>query len=127
MAKGLKDLLTEAKARITEISTAQAEAVHERGDATLFLDVREPGEYESGRIPGALLIPRGTLEPRAAADSPARDSQLSDPARPIIAYCGSGARSAFAADTLQELGFTNVRSMAGGFQAWQTESRPIED
>lgn len=126
MAKGMKDLLTEAKARITEISTAQAEAVLERGDATLFLDVREPGEFENGRIPDALLIPRGTLEPRAAADSPARDSQLSDPSRPIIAYCGSGARSAFAAVTLQALGFTNVQSMAGGFQAWQNESRPVE-
>jgi rhodanese-related sulfurtransferase len=127
MAKGLKDLLTEAKARITEISTAQAEAVHERGDATLFLDVREPGEFAKSHIAGALLIPRGTLEPKAAADSPARDSQLSDPSRPIIAYCGSGARSAFAAQTLQELGFTNVQSMAGGFQAWEAESRPVQD
>ena len=71
-------------------------------------------------------MPRGILEAKAACDSPARDTQLSDPSRPIIAYCASAARSAFAAQTLQELGFSNVRSMAGGFLAWQSESRPVE-
>ena len=67
----------------------------------------------------------GILEPKAALDSPARDSQLSDPERPIITYCGSGARSALAAATLQQLGFSQVRSLAGGFQAWTQEGRPI--
>ncbi|HKJ23452.1 MAG TPA: rhodanese-like domain-containing protein [Myxococcota bacterium] len=126
MAKGMRELLAEARARIVEIDTAEAEAVLARDERTLFLDVRESEEFAQGHVPGALLIPRGMLEPKAAADSPARDSQLADPERPIVAYCGSGARSALAAVTLAELGFTHVRSMAGGFQAWAAESRPID-
>jgi rhodanese-related sulfurtransferase len=126
MAKGMRELLTEARARIVEIDTAEAQEVLGRSEDTLFLDVREAEEYAQGHVPGALLVPRGMLEPKAAADSPARDSQLTDPQRPIVAYCGSGARSALAAVTLAELGFTNVRSMAGGFQAWQRESRPVD-
>jgi len=126
MAKGMRELLAEARARIVEIDTAEAQGLLGLREDTLFLDVREPEEWAQGHLPGALRIPRGMLEPKAAADSPARDSQLSDPQRPIVAYCGSGARSAFAAVTLAELGFTNVRSMAGGFQAWERESRPID-
>ena len=126
MAKGMQQLLSEARARIQEIDTESAAAETASRPDTLVLDVREGEEYAQGRIPGALLIPRGVLEPKAAADSPARDSQLGDPARPIIVYCGSGARSALAAVTLQELGFRNVRSMAGGFQAWSREDRVVE-
>lgn len=126
MAKGMKQLLSEARGRIQEIDTESTAAEISTRPDTLLLDVREGEEFAGGRIPGSLLIPRGLLEPKAAADSPARDSQLGDPARPIIVYCGSGARSALAAVTLQELGFRNVRSMAGGFQAWSQEERPVE-
>lgn len=126
MAKGMKDLLEEARARITEIDTAAAAELLEGDGDTLFLDVREPDEWQSGRLPGAHPVPRGLLEPRAAHDSPARDPELSDPERTIVIYCGTGARSAFAAATLQELGFRDVRSMAGGIRAWQSESRPLE-
>ncbi|NNL68265.1 MAG: hypothetical protein HKP30_18595 [Myxococcales bacterium] len=126
MAKGMQELLNEARARIQEIDTESAAAEIASRPDTLVLDVREGEEYAQGRIPGSLLIPRGVLEPKAAADSPARDSQLGDHARPIIVYCGSGARSALAAVTLQELGFRNVRSMAGGFQAWSREDRVVE-
>lgn len=126
MAKGMKELLAEARARISEIDTTQASEILERGGDTLFLDVREPEEFGSGHLPGAHPVPRGLLEPRAAADSPARDSELCDPERAIVVYCGTGARSALAAVTLEELGFSNVSSMAGGIQTWQKESRPIE-
>lgn len=125
MAKGMKELLAEARARIVEIDTGQAAESLGR-ESVLLLDVREPEEFAAGHLPGAVSVPRGMLEPRAAADSPARSDELADPAREIVVYCGSGARSALAAVTLQELGFTNVRSMAGGIQAWSQESRPLE-
>jgi rhodanese-related sulfurtransferase len=126
MAKGMRELLAEARARIEEIGTAEAERELRLGGGTLFLDVREPDEFAHGHLPGALLVPRGLLEPKAAADSPARDARLADRERPIIVYCASGARSALAARTLGELGFSKVRSLAGGLQAWAGEGRLTE-
>ena len=125
MAIGMKELIADARSRIEEIDPEAAESELRGNPTTLALDVRESEEFSLGRLPGALLIPRGILEPKAALDSPARDSQLSDPERPIITYCGSGARSALAAATLQQLGFSQVRSLAGGIEAWTQEGRPI--
>jgi len=125
MAMGMKDLIADARSRIEEIDPEAAESELRGNPTTLALDVRESEEFSLGRLPGALLIPRGILEPKAALDSPLRDFQLSDPERPIIAYCGSGARSALAAATLQQLGFSQVRSLAGGIEAWTQEGRPI--
>ena len=71
MAKGMQELLNEARAQIREVSPELAAHEIEAGPETLILDVREPTEFREGHIPGALLIPRGLLEPRAAADSPA--------------------------------------------------------
>jgi rhodanese-related sulfurtransferase len=125
MAMGMKELIEDARSRIEEIDPEAAESELRVNPATLALDVREAEEFSLGHLPDALLIPRGMLEPKAALDSPARDPQLSDPERPIIAYCGSGARSALAAATLQQLGFSQVRSLAGGIEAWTQEGRPI--
>lgn len=125
MAIGMKELIADARSRIEEIDPEAAESELRGNPATLALDVREAEEFSLGHLPDALLIPRGMLEPKAALDSPARDPQLSDPERPIIAYCGSGARSALAAATLQQLGFSQVRSLAGGIEAWTQEGRPI--
>jgi len=126
MSIGMKQLIADARSQITEIDPEAAE--HELGQnpTALALDVREAEEFSLGRLPGALLIPRGVLEPKAALDSPARDPRLSDLKRPIIAYCGSGARSALAAVTLQQLGFSQVRSLCGGFDAWHQQGRPVE-
>ncbi|MBW2373340.1 MAG: hypothetical protein JRF70_12490 [Deltaproteobacteria bacterium] len=121
----MKELIEDARSRIEEIDPEAAESELRVNPATLALDVREAEEFSLGRLPDALLIPRGMLEPKAALDSPARDSELRDPERPIITYCGSGARSALAAATLQQLGFSQVRSLAGGFQAWTQEGRPV--
>jgi rhodanese-related sulfurtransferase len=121
----MKELIADARSRIEEIDPEAAESELRGNPATLALDVREAEEFSLGHLPDALLIPRGMLEPKAALDSPARDPQLSDPERPIIAYCGSGARSALAAATLQQLGFSQVRSLAGGIEAWTQEGRPI--
>jgi molybdopterin/thiamine biosynthesis adenylyltransferase/rhodanese-related sulfurtransferase len=108
-----RDLLRAAKGRITEITPEEAET--RLGSAT-FLDVRELDEYEQGMIPGSVFIPRGHLESQA-------DSKLGDKSRPVVIYCAAGNRSAFAAETLEQLGFEDVVSMAGGFGRWKNEGR----
>ena len=126
MAKGLKELLAEARARVTEVTVAESRTLLEKHPAALVLDVREEVELQSGRVAGALHVPRGLLEPKAAADSPMRDEALADPERLILVYCASGVRSIFAADVLQVLGFSEVRSIAGGFTAWIAAGHAIE-
>src|SRR4051812_49949503 len=96
--------------------TAPAEAETRLGGAT-FLDVRELDEYEQGMIPGSVFIPRGHLESQA-------ENKLTDKDAPIVVYCAGGTRSAFAADTLQQLGYTDVLNMTGGFGRWKNEGRP---
>jgi len=110
---GFRDLLGDAKQRIREIDPAAAEA--RRGDA-VFLDVREQDEYEQGIIPDTLFIPRGHLEAQI-------ENRIPDKDRPIVVYCAAGIRSVFAADTLQELGYTDVASLTGGFGRWKNEGR----
>jgi len=109
-----RDLLNAAKARITEVDPATAES---RLDDAAFLDVREQDEYEQGTIPGSVFIPRGQLESNI-------ENRLPDKDRPVVVYCAGGFRSAFAADTLQQLGYHDVTSMAGGFGRWKNEGRP---
>jgi sulfur-carrier protein adenylyltransferase/sulfurtransferase len=109
-----RELLKAAKSRITEIQPEDAEP--RLGDA-LFLDIREQDEYDQGTIPGSLFIPRGNLESNA-------ETKIVDRERPIIVFCAAGNRSAFAAETLEQLGFTDVVSMAGGFGRWKNEGRP---
>jgi molybdopterin/thiamine biosynthesis adenylyltransferase/rhodanese-related sulfurtransferase len=108
-----RDLLKAAKAGIREIDPEHAEA--QLGDAT-FLDVRELDEFEQGMIPGSVFIPRGHLESQAEHKLPDKDA-------PIVIYCAAGNRSAFAAKSLQDLGYSNVVSMTGGFGRWKNEGR----
>ncbi|RLL54743.1 hypothetical protein D8Y20_02895 [Mariprofundus sp. EBB-1] len=123
MAKGLQDFVAAAKASAQETST---EAVASTlGETVLLLDVREPGELQAGFIPGAINIPRGILELKADLNFPMRDPKLADREQEVVIYCASGGRSLLAAVTLQEMGFTNVKSMAGGFGAWANEGREI--
>jgi molybdopterin/thiamine biosynthesis adenylyltransferase/rhodanese-related sulfurtransferase len=110
-----RELLAEARAGITEVSTAEAEERLLR-PGTVVLDVREPDEYEQGALPGAIHIPRGHLESQIEAKVLDRDA-------PIVVYCAGGTRSAFAAQTLDQLGYTTVVSMAGGFNRWKDEGR----
>ncbi len=109
-----RELLRDTKQRITEIQPEDAEA--RLGQAT-FVDVREQDEHDQGTIPGSVFIPRGHLESQA-------ETKLLDRDQPIVLYCAGGNRSAFAAETLQQLGFTDVVSMAGGFGRWKNEGRP---
>src|SRR6478609_6495096 len=109
-----RDLLAAAKSEITEVDTAGA--AEQIGNGALILDVREPDEYEQGALPGAVHIPRGHLEAQV-------EGRLLDKTAPVVVYCAGGVRSAFAARTLQELGYTDVVSMAGGFGKWKDEGR----
>src|SRR5881392_4168559 len=108
-----RDLLKAVKADVREIDPEAAEA--RQADST-FLDVRELDEFEQGMIPGSVFIPRGHLESQAEHKLPGKDA-------PIIIYCAAGNRSAFAAKTLQDLGYTDVVSMTGGFGRWKNEGR----
>ena len=111
-----KDLLSQAKSRITEVDTHDAQSRID-GGGVLVLDVREPDEFDQGALPGALHIPRGHLEAQI-------EGRATDKNQEIVVYCAGGVRSAFAAATLQDLGYTNVLSMAGGFGKWKDEGRP---
>lgn len=111
-----RDLLSQAKSTITEIDTEEAQA-RINGGGVLVLDVREPDEFEQGTLANVLHIPRGHLEAQIEGRATDRDQE-------IIVYCAGGVRSAFAARTLQEMGYTNVLSMAGGFGKWKDEGRP---
>jgi sulfur-carrier protein adenylyltransferase/sulfurtransferase len=111
-----RDLLSQAKSQIREVTTAEAaEAITAPG--TVVLDVREPDEVEQGALAGSVHIARGHLEAQV-------ENKLTDKAAPVVVYCAGGVRSAFAAKTLQELGYTDVVSMAGGFGRWKDEGRP---
>jgi molybdopterin/thiamine biosynthesis adenylyltransferase/rhodanese-related sulfurtransferase len=110
-----RELLAATKAQVREVDTAGAEAAR-REAGTVILDVREPEEHEQGAIPGALHIARGNLESSI-------ESRIADKATPIVIHCASGVRSVFAAKTLAELGYTDVTSMAGGFNKWKDEGR----
>ncbi len=110
-----RDLLSAAKTQIDEIDTAEAEALIALPD-TVVLDVREPDEYEQGALPNVVHIPRGHLEAQI-------ENRIVDHDAAVVVYCAGGVRSAFAAKTLGELGYTNVKSMAGGFGKWKNENR----
>src|SRR5438105_11033693 len=110
-----RDLLSQTKARIREVDTAQAEAAIAQ-PGTIVLDVREPDEYEQGAVPNAIHIPRGHLESQV-------ENKITDHGAPVVVYCAGGTRSAFAADTLAQLGYSDVVSMAGGFNKWKKEGR----
>jgi sulfur-carrier protein adenylyltransferase/sulfurtransferase len=111
-----RELLAAAKTEITEVSALDAAA--ELGRA-VFLDVREPDEHDQGAIRGAVHVPRGNLEFNVEA-------RLTDKAARVVVYCAAGVRSAFAARTLQELGYRDVVSMAGGFNRWKDEGLDFE-
>ena len=112
------DLTEEARGRITEVTPAEVSALRERGEKAIYLDVREPNEWNLGRIPGAVFLPRGQLESKIEDVAP-RDAR-------VIIYCARGNRSALAADTMQQMGYDNVASMSGGFQQWVIEGREVD-
>jgi rhodanese-related sulfurtransferase len=109
-------LVAEAKKQVTEISPADARQRSERGDAVL-IDVREEDDWREDHAKGAKHLSRGVIELEI-------EEQVPDLKTPIICYCGGGSRSALVAESLQRMGYENVRSMAGGFRAWKQSGMP---
>jgi rhodanese-related sulfurtransferase len=113
------DLIEEAKGRVRQVSGADAVARVAADPNVLLLDVREPNEWNLGHAPKAMAMPRGTLETTIEG--------AVDRARPIIVYCAAGNRSALSADTLQQMGYTDVVSLIGGFRGWVEAGGDIDD
>ena len=111
-------LVAEAKARIKEVSAEEVMERQQRGEKITLLDVRDLQEVNLGKIPGTLHISRGNLETKVEAQIP-RDAH-------VVIYCASGNRSAFAAETLEQMGYKDVASMAGGFRAWVEAGGDVE-
>jgi molybdopterin/thiamine biosynthesis adenylyltransferase/rhodanese-related sulfurtransferase len=109
---GYRDLLARVKEEIDEISSIEAQERQSSSDGPLFVDVREPDEWEEGHIPGAIYTGRGRLEQRI-------EGLVPDKTRELVVYCSAGSRSAFAAKALGELGYENVLNLAGGFTDWK--------
>jgi molybdopterin/thiamine biosynthesis adenylyltransferase/rhodanese-related sulfurtransferase len=117
MPKTYADLLREARASIREVTPQDVGALPP-GGATI-VDVREASEWEQGHLPDALHISKSYVEQQIEGAVPDRDA-------PVILYCAGGVRSLFAAQSLEQLGYTNVASMSGGFQAWKSAGLPWE-
>ncbi|HEX5027364.1 MAG TPA: molybdopterin-synthase adenylyltransferase MoeB [Gaiellaceae bacterium] len=107
-----RELLAQVKTEIDEISTIDAHERLEASDGSIFVDVREPDEWEEGHVPGAVYTGRGRLEQRI-------EGLVPDKSTPLLVYCSAGSRSAFAAKVLEELGYLNVVNVAGGFSEWK--------
>ena len=116
MTRTYAELLREARDEIREVSPAEADALRQRGGIAL-IDVREASEWDQGHIPGATHISKSYLEQQVEAAVP-------DRSMPVVLYCAGGVRSLFAGQTLAAMGYTDVVSMSGGFQAWKGHGLP---
>lgn len=112
------DLISEAKTRIREVTPSDVQQMLAANANAIYLDVREPNEWNLGRIPGAMHIPRGTLETKVEG--------MVDRGAKVVIYCAGGNRSALAADTMQQMGYTDVCSMSGGWREWMMTGGPVE-
>jgi rhodanese-related sulfurtransferase len=113
---GFEKLVAEAKKKITEISPTEAAEKSKSGEAVI-IDVREKDEWDEEHIRNAIHMSRGTIELDIEEHVPNKNAT-------IICHCGGGGRSALAAESLQKMGYKNVRSMAGGFKAWRAAGLP---
>ena len=111
-------LVADVKQRITEIPAEEAHQQTQRGEAVL-VDVREEAEFRQGHAAGATHLSKGVIEVEI-------EDEVLDLSQPIICYCGGGSRSALVADNLQKMGYTNVRSLAGGMRAWNEAGLPTQ-
>jgi sulfur-carrier protein adenylyltransferase/sulfurtransferase len=116
--KSGQDLIDEAKQQIEEVTPEQVREMQARNDRVVYLDVREPNEWNLGRLPNAVHLPRGNLETKVEG--------MIDRAEKVVIYCARGNRSALAALTMKQMGYENVSSMARGFQGWADINGEIE-
>lgn len=109
-----RELLAAARGEIKETRPEQVDAELKTSQPPVLIDIREPEEVQQGVIPGAVVIPRGYLELRVERRVPDHD-------QPVVLYCASGVRSVFAAKTLEQMGYSNVASLSGGFEGWKQQ------
>ena len=116
---GFLKIAHEAKARVTECTVEDVAARRAAGESFVLIDVREESEYAAGHAVGAIHVGKGVIE---------RDIEVKvpDAATPVVLYCGGGFRSALAAVTLHQMGYTNVISMDGGYTAWAAKGQPVK-
>ena len=119
MPKSYKEIMDEARKQVPELSVQQVKEKIDQGEDFVLLDVRESGEFRDGHLEKAVSLPRGFLEIRV-------EDTIRDRSKPVVAYCAGGTRSLIAARTLREMGYENVVSMSGGFQAWKNAGMPFE-
>ena len=129
MAKTFRQMVTEARAEVSTIDAAGAKNAREQDPRTLILDVRDAADIaKTGKIKGAHAVSLGMLPVRADQDLPEamRDAELQDRSRPIITTCGLGGQASLAAKTLKDMGFTNVKILDGGTDAWNKAGYDID-
>src|SRR5437763_3187113 len=112
-----QQLVSEAKNNVTEISPDEAVKKLQNKEAVI-VDVRDKDEWDAEHIPNAIHLSRGSIESDI-------EEKVPDPNAVIICHCGGGGRSALAAESLQKMGYKNVRSMAGGLKAWKAAGLPV--
>lgn len=122
--KSAADLVKEAKQRVENLTVEQIAKEIANGQVTL-VDIRETSERQAGVIPGAIHAPRGMIEFYADPSSPYHLAGFNPQGRMIL-HCASGGRSALAADTLKQMGYTNVAHLDGGFKAWHGAGKTVE-
>jgi len=113
-----QDLIDEAKQQIEELTPEQVRDMQDREENVVYLDVREPNEWNLGRLPKAIHLPRGNLETKVEA--------MIDRGQRVVIYCARGNRSALAALTMKHMGYENVASMARGFLGWADINGEVE-
>ncbi len=118
-AEGFLKLVNDAKSRIREVTVDETRQRIEANKGVRLIDVREDNEWNAAHAAGAEHLGKGIIERDIEATVPDKSTE-------VILYCGGGFRSALAAHVLQQMGYTNVFSMAGGWKAWQDASAPIE-
>jgi len=118
-SEGFLKLVNDAKTRIHEVTVDETQQRLQSDNGVRLIDVREDNEWEAGHAAGSSHLGKGIIERDIEAAVP-------DKATEVILYCGGGYRSALAADVLQQMGYTNVFSMAGGWKAWKDSGAPIE-
>ncbi|MBQ0933414.1 sulfurtransferase [Ideonella sp. 4Y16] len=116
--KNAMDLVMAAKARVSEVSAVEAPAALREAD--VLIDVREESEFAAGHIPGAIHASRGLLEFKLSSNPALQARDLK-----VLLYCKTSGRAALAAVAMQEMGYLNVRSIAGGFDAWVAAGQPV--
>lgn len=127
MPKTLRDYISASREKINELSADDLAEWLEDHEDFLLIDVREPYEYAVRHIPNALLVPRGVLESAADPHNARRlDTLCQAQDKTIVLYCDTGARSAMATATLQDMGFPKTFNLAGGIKLWEAEDYDLE-